>query len=145
VQTGHHGTTPTLLGDRLLVFILEYSWNILNKFLKINLEKSEIFITLLCYGLHKKIAKNMSFTKKLKSIYKSFYCLKTLVIIFQSAFGYLSFIRLISYTNTLKITLCKSNSIWSFLFLKKMLNTQNQALVTIACVHISVIALLHSM
>jgi hypothetical protein len=78
------------------VFILEYSWNILNKDLKINLEKYYIFITLLRYGLHKKFAKNISFSKKLKSTYKSFYCLKTLVIMFQSAFECLSFIRLIS-------------------------------------------------
>ncbi len=40
----------------------------------------------------------------------------------------------------MKITLCKSNSIWSSLFFSKMLNTQNQTLISIACVRISVIA-----
>ncbi len=39
----------------------------------------------------------------------------------------------------MKITLCEKNSIWNFQFFFKMLNTQNQTLVTIAYVHISVI------
>jgi hypothetical protein len=39
----------------------------------------------------------------------------------------------------LKITLCENNSIWSFLFFPKMLDTQNQTLVTTACVCVSVI------
>jgi len=44
------------------------------------------------------------------------------------------------YSNTLKVTLCERTCIWSFLFLKKMLDTQNQTLVTIAYVRVSVTA-----
>jgi hypothetical protein len=37
-----------------------------------------------------------------------------------------------------EIILCESNSILSFLFISKMLGTQNQTLVTIACVDVLV-------
>lgn len=40
----------------------------------------------------------------------------------------------------MKITLCKRKSIWSSLFFFKMLDMQNQTLITIACVRISAIA-----
>jgi len=43
----------------------KYFWNILNKsFFNFFKKKFKIFITLLCYGLHKKIAEIMSFSKK---------------------------------------------------------------------------------
>ncbi len=42
--------------------------------------------------------------------------------------------------NTLKIPLCESNSIWSFLFFSKMLDTKNQTVVTTICVCVSMIA-----
>jgi hypothetical protein len=78
--------------------------------------------------------------KKNQMHLQSFYCFKTLVTIFWNVFGFFSFIRLILnfyniYTNTLKITLCENNSISNFLFFYKMLNTQNQTVVTITCVH----------
>ncbi len=131
VQTRYHELHPPPWVTTYWVFILKYFKNILNK--------------LLCYGLHKTFAKNMSLSKKCKSLYKSFYCLKTLITMLLNVFGYFSFIKLISnfksiYTNTLKITLCESNSIWSSLFFNKMLDTQNQTLVIIACMHINVIA-----
>jgi len=42
--------------------------------------------------------------------------------------------------NALKLTLCESNSIWSSLFFSKMLNIENQTMVTITYVRVSVIA-----
>jgi len=45
------------------------------------------------------------------------------------------------FKKTLKLTLCESNFIWIFLLFFKMLDTQNQTLITTACVHISVIPL----
>jgi hypothetical protein len=87
----------------------------------------------------------MSLSKNSSPCISSFIALKHWLQCFQNVFGYFSFIKLISnfysiYINTLKITLCESNSIWSSLVFNKMLETQNQTLVIIACVHISVIA-----
>jgi hypothetical protein len=111
-----------------------YSKIFLNVFEQKSFKKSwkilKIFITLLCYGLHQKFVKNMSLSKKFKSIYNSFYYFKKLVTMFSKCFWVFSFILSISkfwniYTNTLKITLCENNSIWIFYFFSKMLHTQN--------------------
>jgi hypothetical protein len=70
----------TPLGDYLLGIYNRIFWNLLDK-------KSQkifkIIITLLCYDLHKTLAKNMSFSKKFKSFYNFFYYLKTLVTMFS--------------------------------------------------------------
>jgi hypothetical protein len=64
------------------LFIWCLFWNILGMFwtkLKKNYWKIlKIFIILLCYGLHKKIAENMSFSKRFKFIYKSFLLFKNI-------------------------------------------------------------------
>jgi hypothetical protein len=58
-----------------------------NKVLKIILKNLETFHhAKLCYGLHKFFIKNTSFSKKFKSIYKSFYYFKTLVIVLSKCF-----------------------------------------------------------
>jgi len=79
--------TPTPLGDGLLgvyskIFLKYFE----QKFFIILLKIFKIFITLLCYGLHSKFAKNMSLSKKFKSIYKSFHCLNTLIIMLSKYF-----------------------------------------------------------
>jgi len=79
-------TWPTPLGDYLLGV---YSTIFLESFEQKSFKKSfkifKIFITLLCYTLHKNFAKNM-FVKKFKFIYKSFYYLKTLITMFSKSF-----------------------------------------------------------
>jgi hypothetical protein len=50
------------------VFILGYSWNLVNNFFFKSLKIFKIFITLLCYDLHQKFAKNMSLPEKFKPI-----------------------------------------------------------------------------
>jgi hypothetical protein len=63
----------------LIVFgeiLFEYSWDILEKSSKKS--SSYYFIE-----VHVKIFAKKSFSKKLKSIYKSFYCLKTNVTMFD--------------------------------------------------------------
>ncbi len=82
MQTGYHEPYPPPQGDCLSdVYSRIFFKYFEHKSLKKSSKVFEIFITLLCYGFHKKIARNMSLLKKFKSIYKSFYCLKALVII----------------------------------------------------------------
>ncbi len=70
------------------------------------------------------------FFKKIKSICKSFYYLKTFLQCFQNVFGYFSFMKLISkfqdiYPDTSKITSCKNNSIWISSLFKKNVKYKN--------------------
>jgi len=83
VKIQYHEPDLPLWVTTYWVFILRYFWNFLKTFFK-NIKISH-HITILWFTL-KKIAKNMSLSKKFKSIYKSFYCLKTLVTMFSKCF-----------------------------------------------------------
>jgi hypothetical protein len=87
VQTWYHKPNPPF---GVIAYWASISRIFLKSFEQKSLKKSwkifKIFITLLRYGLHKTFAKNMSFSKKFKSIYKSFYCLKALVTMLLGIF-----------------------------------------------------------
>ncbi len=76
---------PTPLGDYLLDLYFEIFLEYFEQFFLIK-KILKFFCTLLCYYLHGKFAKNMSFSKKFKSVCKPFYCLKTLVTMLTKCF-----------------------------------------------------------
>jgi len=61
--------------------------------------------------------------------------LQVLLLLKNTCYNVFKVFLSIIYINMWKIILCESNSISSSLFISKMLGTQNQTLVTIACVH----------
>jgi hypothetical protein len=93
---GYHEPPPPPWVIVYWVFILEYSWNILNNFLKKSFKIFKIFVILLLYGLHLKFAKKCDCQKNSSPFASPFIILKHWLQCFQNVLKYFSFIILIS-------------------------------------------------
>jgi hypothetical protein len=144
VQTGYCELDPPPWVTAYWVFILQYSWNLLNKSLFKNLLKFLKFSSPYYVIFYIKTLLKICLSKKFKFIYKSFYYLKALITMFSKSF-WVFFIHYIDFKLLEYIyQYIENNIMWKkipfkvFYFLKNV--WYNQMLVIIAYVHINVTA-----
>ncbi len=141
MQTGYCELDPPPWVTAYWVFILQYSWNLLNKSLFKNLLKFLKFSSPYYVIFYIKTLLKICLSKKFKFIYKSFYYLKALITMFSKSF-WVFFIHYIDFKLLEYIyQYIENNIMWKkipfkvFYFLKNVWYTKPNVSYNCLCTH----------